>query len=215
MFFDLTQILVSFGYAALFAVIFAETGLLLGFFLPGDTLLFTAGILAAKNIMGLPEVIVVCFAAAVLGDSFGYYLGRKYGKRVFVREEPHFLDYYLNKENLEKTRGFFAKYGAKTIFLARWVPVVRTIAPTLAGTAEMSYPTFLVYNVAGALAWVITVSLAGFFIGGLIPNALEIITAVVALIIIASFAPLLLRSRSKNEKLKQKNKSGNKSKTRV
>ncbi len=88
MFFDLTQILVSFGYAALFAVIFAETGLLLGFFLPGDTLLFTAGILAAKNIMGLPEVIVVCFAAAVLGDSFGYYLGRKYGKRVFVREEP-------------------------------------------------------------------------------------------------------------------------------
>jgi membrane-associated protein len=199
LFFDVTQILVSFGYAALFAIIFAETGLLLGFFLPGDTLLFTAGILASKNVFGLPEVILVCFVAAVLGDSFGYYLGRKYGKRVFEKE-GHFLDYYLNKENLERTKKFFAKYGGKTIFFARYVPVVRTIAPTMAGTGEMHYATFLSYNVFGGAAWVLTGTLLGFFIRGFIPNAIEILTVVIIAIVVVSFVPVAWQVHKRNKR---------------
>ena len=193
MFFDVTQLILSFGYFALFAIIFSETGLLIGFFLPGDTILFTAGILASKNVLGLPESIAVCFAAAVIGDSVGYYLGRRFGKRVFTIEEAHFLDDYLNKENLERTKRFFEKYGIKTIFFARYIPVVRTIAPTLAGTAEMSYPSFLAYNVLGGLVWVVSVTLAGFFLGALIPNSLEILNIIIIGIIVFSLLPAIVR----------------------
>ncbi|MFA6048416.1 MAG: DedA family protein [Candidatus Micrarchaeia archaeon] len=188
-FFDITQVLVSFGYLALFLIVFAETGLLIGFFLPGDTLLFTAGLLAAQGVLGLPETILVCFVAAVIGDSFGYYLGHKFGKRVFEKK-GHFLSDYLNKENLEKTREFYAKYGDWTIFLARFVPVVRTIAPTMAGTGDMPYPTFISYNVFGGLAWVLVATLAGFFLGALFPNAVQVLSALMLLIIAASIAPL-------------------------
>lgn len=200
MLFDVSQIILSFGYAALFAIIFAETGLLVGLFLPGDTLLFTAGILSAKNVVSLPVVIVICFAAAVIGDSFGYYLGKRFGQRIFLKNDPHFMDSYLNKENLEKTRGFFKKYGVKTIFFARYVPIVRTIAPTLAGTADMDYKKFLAYNVLGALAWVITVTLAGFFFGTLIPDALEIISVVIIGIIIVSAAAPFIYKRMRRKK---------------
>ncbi|NYZ79655.1 DedA family protein [Candidatus Micrarchaeota archaeon] len=200
MLFDVSQIILSFGYAALFAIIFAETGLLIGFFLPGDTLLFTAGILAAKGFVSLPAVIVICFAAAVIGDSFGYYLGKRFGKGIFLKNDPHFMDSYLNKENLEKTRSFFKKYGVKTIFFARYIPIVRTIAPTLAGTADMNYVSFLKYNVLGALAWVITVTLAGFFFGTVIPDALEIISVVVICIIIISVSAPFIYRRMRRKK---------------
>ena len=191
MLFNIEQIITSFGYAALFGIIFSETGLLVGFFLPGDTLLFTAGLLASKSVIGMPELVAVCFVAAVAGDSFGYYLGRKYGRGVF--EKKNFLDDYLNKSNLERTRKLYEKYGGKIIFIARFVPVVRTIAPTLAGTAEMRYSTFIFYNLFGALAWVISVSIAGYYIGGFIPNAMEILEAVIALIVIISLMPVAIK----------------------
>ena len=187
--FDVTQVLVSFGYLALFLIVFSETGLLIGFFLPGDTLLFTAGLLAAQGVFGLPETILVCFVAAAIGDSFGYYLGSRFGKRVFEKK-GHFLSDYLNKENLEKTRKFYAKYGDWTIFLARFVPVVRTIAPTMAGTGDMDYHTFLIYNVAGGFAWVTVMALAGFFLGTLFPGLVQALSALMLAIIAVSIAPV-------------------------
>lgn len=197
MFIDISQILVSFGYLALFGVIFSETGLLVGFFLPGDTFIFTAGLLASKNILSLPETIVVCAVAAVLGDSFGYYLGKRFGKRVFTSEEPHFMDYYLNKENLAKTENFFKRYGSVTIFFARYIPVVRTVAPTLSGTAEMSYPIFLTYNMLGGITWVVSVVLIGFFLGALIPNATEIMTIAMVIVVALSFLSLYAHRKHK------------------
>jgi len=193
MIFNVEQIIISFGYTALFAIIFSETGLLLGFFLPGDTLLFSAGLLAGKGVVGLPEVIVVCFAAAVIGDSFGYYLGRRFGRGIFEKKEPHLLDDYLNKKNLEKAESLYEKYGDKIIFIARYIPVIRTIAPTLAGTAEMHYPTFLAYNVLGGLAWVLTGALAGYFIGSIIPGAMEIVSIIIILIVVLSLSPVIIK----------------------
>ncbi|NYZ78323.1 VTT domain-containing protein [Candidatus Micrarchaeota archaeon] len=192
MFFNVEQLILSFGYASLFLILFAETGLLVGFFLPGDTLLFTAGLLASKNIIGLGETIAVCALAAVVGDSFGYFLGKRFGKRVFEKE-GHFLDDYLNKKNLERTKRFFEKHGGKTIFFARWIPVVRTIAPTFAGTGEMSYLSFLFYNVLGGVSWVLSVTLAGYFLGSLIPNLVEYVSIAILLVVVISFVPVLVR----------------------
>lgn len=203
MIFNVEQIIISFGYLALFAIVFSETGLLLGFFLPGDTLLFSAGILASKNVISVYEVIAVCFFAAVIGDSFGYYLGKKYGKGVFEKE-GHFLDDYLNKKNLEKTRELYKKYGGKIIFIARYIPIVRTIAPTLAGTAEMHYTTFLFYNLFGALSWVISVVLLGFFVGSIIPNMMDIVSLLILAILVLSFAPLAIRALRKRKSIQQK-----------
>ncbi len=191
--FNLEQLLTTFGYFALFAIVFAETGLLAGFFLPGDTLLFTAGLLASKGVLGIWEVLAVCTVAAILGDSAGYFLGKRFGKRVFERKNTDFLGDYLNNENLEKARKFYATHGDKTIFLARFAPIVRTLAPTLAGTAEMNYPTFLAYNVAGGVAWVFSMALAGYFLGGLFPQAVEIMSGIMILIILASLFPTFLK----------------------
>jgi len=192
MFFNVEHLILSFGYTSIFLIVFAETGLLVGFFLPGDTLLFTAGLLASKNIIGLSETLVVCAIAAIVGDSFGYFLGKRFGKRVFEKE-GHFLDDYLNKKNLERTKRFFEKHGGKTIFFARWIPVVRTIAPTFAGTGEMNYSFFLFYNVLGGVSWVLSVTLAGFFFGSLIPNLVEYVTIAILLVVVVSLAPFLIR----------------------
>ncbi len=200
MFFNVEQLILSFGYASLFFIVFAETGLLAGFFLPGDTLLFTAGLLASKGVIGVSETIVVCVVAAIAGDSLGYFLGKRFGKRVFEKER-HFLDDYLNKKNLEKTKRFFEKHGGKTIFFARWIPVVRTIAPTFAGTGEMNYLRFLFFNVLGGVSWVLSVTLAGFFLGSLIPNLVEYVSVAIILVVIISLVPAL--TRLAREKRKQ------------
>ena len=199
MLFDLTHLILSFGYVTLFAMVFSETGLLVGFFLPGDTLLFTAGILASQGVVDIVAVIAISAVAAITGDSFGYYLGRRFGKRVFNMEEPHFLDRHLNKENLERTQRFFGEYGSWTIFLARFVPVVRTIAPTLAGTADMDYSVFLLYNLAGGIIWTASVTLIGYYLGSLIPASLEIglilLSAVVVLSLMSGVVPYLHKKR--------------------
>ncbi len=197
--FNLTELILSSGYLALFLTLFAETGLLFGFFLPGDTLLFTAGVLASKNILNIHLLLLISFIAVVIGDSFGYYLGKKIGKKIF--ENNHFLDTYLNPENLEKSKKFFKKHGNKSIFFARYVPIIRTITPTLAGTAEMHYPSFLIYNILGGLTWVFSIVLAGYLLGNLIPNSVEIMTGIIILIILASIAlPPILHRKSKKQK---------------
>ena len=193
MFFDVMHLILSFGYLALFAIIFSETGLLVGFFLPGDSLLFSAGMLASRGVLNIGTLMAVCFVAAIIGDSFGYYLGKRFGKHVFEREEPHFLDDHLNKENLDRTRSFFKKYGPLTIVVARFIPIIRTIAPTLAGAVEMDYVTFLAYNIVGGFSWVVSISMLGYLFGTVLPGALDFVAIIVVMIVAAPFAPMVVK----------------------
>jgi len=195
MLFDIESVLLAFGYSALFGIIFAETGLLVGFFLPGDTLLATAGILASKGFLDVWLVILVCSAAAVAGDSVGYFIGRRYGKKLFEKKEGVFF----KRAHLEAAKAFYEKHGGKTIFLARFVPVVRTFAPVLAGVGDMDYKRFLFFNVFGGIFWVCSITLAAYFVGGLLPNAIEYTAfAVLAVVVLSLLLPLVLRAIKKS-----------------
>jgi len=176
-------------YAVLFGVIFAESGLLIGFFLPGDSLLFTAGFLAQKGLFGLNiwVLIVGFFAAAVLGDNVGYSFGRRVGRRLFNKQDS----VLFHKNNLTKAEDFYKKHGKKTIILARFVPVVRTFAPIVAGMGDMHYSTFVFYNIIGGLLWAVGLPLAGFFLGNLIPESEKYLEVIVLGIVFLSLLPTL------------------------
>ncbi|OHA10194.1 MAG: hypothetical protein A3A44_01190 [Candidatus Sungbacteria bacterium RIFCSPLOWO2_01_FULL_60_25] len=182
---DLTALILAAGYLGLFAVVFAESGLLIGFFLPGDSLLFTAGFLASQGYFDIGILVFGCFAAAVLGDSVGYAFGRRVGPAIFRREES----LLFNPRNLVHARTFYEQHGGKAIILARFLPVIRTFAPILAGVGQMRYRSFLAYNVVGALLWAAGMPLAGFALGNIIPNADRYLIPVVALIVVLSAAP--------------------------
>jgi membrane-associated protein len=156
------------GLIGIFAIVFAESGLLVGFFLPGDSLLFTAGFLASApssvdDSLHLPLgwLLVGCFVAAVAGDQVGYVFGRRVGPALFRRPDSRFF----KQENVDKAQGFFDRYGAKTIVLARFVPIVRTFAPIVAGVSRMNYRTFVTFNIVGGFAWSIGITLLGYFLG--------------------------------------------------
>jgi membrane-associated protein len=156
------------GLIGIFAIVFAESGLLVGFFLPGDSLLFTAGFLASApssvdDSLHLPLgwLLLGCFVAAVTGDQVGYLFGRRVGPALFRRPDSRFF----KQDNVDKAQGFFDRYGAKTIVLARFVPVVRTFAPIVAGVSRMNYRTFVTFNVVGGFAWSIGITLLGYFLG--------------------------------------------------
>jgi len=181
------------GYGVLFAIVFAETGLLIGFFLPGDSLLFTAGLLAANGTLNIWYLNGLLIVAAVVGDSLGYAIGRRLGPRVFTREKS----LLFNPAHVERTRRFYEKYGAKTIVIARFVPIVRTFAPTVAGVGQMEYRRFVFYNVAGGVGWVVTMTGAGYLLGQS-TNIGSYIHLVVPIVIVLSFIPIaveLLRER--------------------
>ncbi|HVF48091.1 MAG TPA: VTT domain-containing protein [Pyrinomonadaceae bacterium] len=151
-------------YLGLFAIVFAETGLAIGFFLPGDSLLVVAGLFAAAGKLNLAILMVTLFVAAVVGDAVGYLSGKKAGEALFTKPKSRFF----NPKHLRKAHDFYEKHGGKTIIIARFVPIVRTFAPIVAGAAKMSYRTFVFYNVIGGLAWVTSMLLAGYFLGGLV-----------------------------------------------
>lgn len=151
-------------YAGLFLIVFAETGLAIGFFLPGDSLLVVAGLFAAAGKMNLAVLMVTLFVAAVIGDAVGYLSGKKAGEALFTRPKSRFF----NPKHLKKAHEFYEKHGGKTIIIARFVPIVRTFAPIVAGAAQMSYRQFLAYNIFGGLFWVVSMLLAGYFLGGLV-----------------------------------------------
>jgi len=151
-------------YAGLFLIVFAETGLAVGFFLPGDSLLVVAGLFAAAGKMNLWLLLVLLFVAAVVGDAVGYYSGKKVGPAIFNRPKSRFF----NPEHLRKANSFYEKHGGKTIIIARFVPIVRTFAPIVAGAADMSYRQFAMYNVVGGFVWVTSMLFAGYFLGGLV-----------------------------------------------
>ena len=176
------------GYTVLVAIVFAETGLLAGFFLPGDSLLVTAGLLAAGGAtLHIGWLIVLLGAAAVIGDSTGYAIGYHLGPRIFTRENSR----WFHKDHLIRTQRFYEKYGAKTIVLARFVPIIRTFAPTVAGVGKMRYRTFLAYNVAGGVGWVLSMTLAGYSLGRSIPNIERHLHGVIGIVIVLSFLPIL------------------------
>ena len=179
------------GYAMLVAIVFTETGLLIGFFLPGDSLLITAGLLAAAGVLNIWWLNVLLIVAAVVGDSVGYAIGYRIGPRLFRREES----LLFNPRHVDRTREFYARYGARTIVIARFVPIIRTFAPVVAGVGQMAYPRFLFYNVAGGVGWVVSMTWAGYLLGSLVPNVGQHIHIIVIVVIALSCVPIVVEWR--------------------
>jgi membrane-associated protein len=180
-------------YLGLWFVVFAETGLAVGFFLPGDSLLVVSGLFAAAGKLNVAFVLLAFFLGSVLGDSTGYWTGRFMGKTLFNRESSRIF----KPSRVEKAHAFFEKYGVKTVVLARFVPIVRTFAPLVVGAAEMSYAKFLAFSVIGGLLWISSMVLAGYFLGGVIERALNIrledhIEKVVIVVVAISLLPPLI-----------------------
>ena len=184
------------GYLLLVGIVFAETGLLIGCFLPGDSLLITAGLLAAAGHLNIWWLNGLLIAAAIVGDSVGYAIGLRLGPRIFTRQKS----LLFNPKHVERTHRFYEKYGPKTIVIARFVPIVRTFAPVLAGVGTMEYRRFLVYNVAGGIGWVVSMSWAGYLLGRTVPNISRHIHILVIVVIVLSCVPIaveLYRERRK------------------
>jgi membrane-associated protein len=183
------QTIIHAGYIAIFAVIFAECGLLIGFFLPGDSLLFTAGFLASQG-LGLDIWVLtgVCALAAILGPLVGYWYGAWAGPRLFTRQDS----FWFHKQHLERAHAFYEKHGGKALILARFIPVVRTFAPVVGGMAAMHYPRFVLYTIVGTLLWAVGVTWLGYFLGSLIPDAGKYLEYIVAVIILVSIAPPII-----------------------
>lgn len=183
--FDLIPLIKSFGYLGIFAIVFLESGLLVGFFFPGDSLLFTAGFLASQGFLDITTLIIGCFTFAVLGDSIGYYIGSKLGPKIFTKEDSIFFQ----RKHLERAQKFYDKHGGKTIILARFVPIIRAFAPVVAGAGKMDYKRFLAFNLIGGIMWAIGVTLTGFYLGSMIPDVDKYLLPIIGLIIIASVLP--------------------------
>ncbi|WP_377701927.1 VTT domain-containing protein [Pseudoduganella sp. UC29_71] len=173
-------------YAVLFFIIFSETGLVVLFFFPGDTLLFIAGALCATGQMNLPVLIALLITAAVTGNTVNYWIGEAIGQRVFTHDYR-----WLNKDALHRTHEFFEKHGGKTIILARFVPVVRTFAPFVAGVSDMTFSRFQMYNVTGAVAWVVSLTVGGYLFGNM-PVVRDHLTTIVMVGVCAAIVPLAL-----------------------
>lgn len=195
-FLDPDWLISTFGLIGILALVFAESGLLIGFFLPGDSLLFTTGLLVAAGTYLHQPLWLMCLlisAAAVAGDQFGYVFGRRFGPALFRRPDSRLF----KQENLSKAREFFAKYGARSIVLARFVPIVRTFTPIVAGASRMHYRTFLVYNVIGAVGWGCGVTILGYFLGQVtfVKSNIELILVGIVALSVIPIAIELLRAR--------------------
>ena len=190
MHFDLVSLIQTVGYLGIFAIVFLESGLLVGFFFPGDSLLFTAGFLASQGFFDIKVLIFGCFIAAVLGDTIGYLIGAKLGPKIFTKENS----ILFHKKHLERAQRFYDKHGGKTIILARFIPVIRAFAPVVAGAGKMDYKRFLIFNLVGGVLWAIGVTLAGYCLGSLIPDVDQYLLSIVGLIVIASMLPVLHHS---------------------
>ncbi len=194
MHFDLQAIIENLGYAGVALAIFAESGLFFGFFLPGDSLLFTAGFLASQGFFSLPILILITIPAAILGDSVGYWFGAKVGPHIFTRENSFWFD----KKRITDAENFFERYGRKSLLLARFVPAVRTFTPIVAGVGKMRYASFLTWNAVGGFLWGGLIPLLGYFLGRAVPDPDRYILPAVGVIIILSLIPIareFLRSR--------------------
>jgi membrane-associated protein len=177
------------GLLVLTIIVFVETGLLIGFFLPGDSLLVTAGIFAAKGDLDLLTLNVTLSAAAIAGDTVGYRIGYTTGPKIFTRENS----LLFNRKHLISAKEFYDRYGGFTIVIARFIPIIRTFAPVVAGVGAMSYKRFLAYNVFGGIFWVMSTTLAGYFLGTMIPNIEERIHLIIVIVIFLSLLPAIIK----------------------
>jgi len=185
----LEEIVIWGGYIGLFCIIYAETGLLIGFFLPGDSLLVTAGLFASRGQLDIVLLNVILCIAAVTGDATGYYIGLKAGHALYNRPQSR----WFRRDHLIKTHEFYEKYGGITIVLARFMPFARTFAPVVAGIGEMTYRRFALFNVAGGIGWVTSMTLTGYFLGRVIPGIEHNIEYVIAVVIFISILPLIIK----------------------
>jgi membrane-associated protein len=185
------------GLVGLTAIVFVETGLLLGFFLPGDSLLVTAGLFAARGDLEVVPMMVVLSIAAIAGDTVGYNIGARAGPKLFTRPDS----LLFNRKHLISTKEFYERHGPFTIVIARFIPILRTFAPVVAGVGAMEYRRFIVYNVAGGIGWVVTTVLGGYFLGQMVPNIHDHIHKVIAVVIVLSLLPAIIKIAK--EKLKR------------
>jgi membrane-associated protein len=183
---DPVVLIQSLGYVGLFSIVFAESGLFFGFFLPGDSLLFSAGLLASQDILDIYLLLIILPIAAITGDNVGYWFGAKVGPAIFTREDSLFF----HKKHVERTHQFYEKYGAKAIILARFVPIVRTFTPILAGVGTMEYGKFLRFNMIGGFLWSWGMTLLGYFLGSLFPEVKHYLLPISITIIIISVLPI-------------------------
>jgi membrane-associated protein len=173
------------GMLGLIVIVFAETGLMIGFFLPGDSLLVTAGLFAAKGDLNIVWLNVSLILAAIVGDAVGYWIGYRAGKALYSRPNS----FFFRREHLIATHEFYEKHGGKTIIIARFMPIFRTFAPVVAGAAEMTYRRFAVFNITGGILWVLSMTLTGYFLGLAVPDLEKHIHIVVAVVIFLSLLP--------------------------
>ncbi|MBI2984154.1 MAG: VTT domain-containing protein [Candidatus Kerfeldbacteria bacterium] len=185
---NIEAIVQAVGLLGIAAIVFAENGLLIGFFLPGDSLLFTAGFLAAQGYFNIWILVVTLFLAAVVGVAVGYWIGHRFGRSLFRRPDSRLFKH----ENLERAERFYEQHGGKTIILARFIPIVRTFAPIVAGVGRMDYGRFMIYNLIGGLLWVVGLTWAGYWLGGRVANIDRFLLPIIALIIILSMLPGLV-----------------------
>ncbi len=177
------------GLAGLAAIVFVETGLLVGFFLPGDSLLVTAGLFAARGDLNVVYLVLVLSLAAIVGDTVGYNIGARTGPKLFSRPDS----LLFNRKHLISTKEFYERHGPFTIVIARFVPIIRTFAPVVAGIGAMDYRRFLAYNVVGGIGWVLLTVLGGYFLGQLVPNIHDHLHKVIAIVIVLSLLPAIIK----------------------
>ncbi len=182
---DLEALIKTVGYVGLFIIVFAETGLLIGFFLPGDTLLITAGLLAGRGELEILVLVPLLILAAVIGDAVGYQIGKHAGPRLFNREDSR----WFHRRHLERAQDFYDRHGGKTIIIARFLALIRTFAPTVAGAAQMPYRKFVVFNVIGGVAWVTSMTVLGYWFGKKVENLEMFFTGMVVIMVVVSTAP--------------------------
>lgn len=185
---NIDKVILGAGLFAIAGTVFAESGLLIGFFLPGDTLLFGAGILASQGDINIWWLIIVVIIAAVAGDNVGYSIGRRTGKRLFQKKDS----ILFRQEHIEKAEAFYEKHGGKTIILARFIPVIRTFAPMVAGMGKMSRKRFMIFNVIGGILWGGGVILLGYWLGAKVPWVEHYITPIILLVVVLSIGGSLI-----------------------
>lgn len=186
-FIDPSVLIQTLGIVGLFAVIFAESGLFFGFFLPGDSLLFMAGILSASHHINIYLLLIGSFVFAVAGDSVGYFFGKKVGPKIFKKEDS----FFFHKKHIVRAQNFYNIYGNKTIFIARFIPIVRTFAPIVAGVGSMNYKDFVTYNILGGFFWSFSMILSGYFLGNVIPDIDKYLLPIILLIVFVSILPVI------------------------
>lgn len=180
------------GYFTMFFVVFAESGLFFGFFLPGDSLLFTAGLLASQGVFNIMFLVPILVLGAILGDNAGYWTGRKLGKWLMAQKES----FFFQKKHLIQAEKFYEKNGSKTLIIARFIPAIRTFAPIAAGIANMNYNNFFFNNVIGGTLWATGMTVGGYFLGRVIPNVDKYLLPIIAIIVFASLVPAVLHMRA-------------------